>query len=100
MTGPPSLTGDRRRRVARVARIGVNAARARLTVALGGSARTTVVVLLARVLALSGADAATVGASAIDLVKHLHINNFDVGLLVAVSSLVGAVGALPFGMLA
>jgi MFS family permease len=59
-----------------------------------------VVVLLASVLALSSADAATVGASAIDLVKHLHINNFDVGLLVAVSSLVGAVAALPFGMLA
>jgi MFS family permease len=100
MTGPPSLPGDRRRRVARIARIGGNAARSRLTVALGGSARTTVVVLLAGVLALSSADAATVGASAIELRKHLNIDNFDIGLLVGVSSLVGALAALPFGILA
>jgi MFS family permease len=58
------------------------------------------VVLLAGVLALSSADAATVGASAIELRKHLNIDNFDVGLLVGVSSLVGAIAALPFGMLA
>jgi MFS family permease len=58
------------------------------------------VVVLAGVLALSSADAATVGASAIELRQHLHINNFDIGLLVGVSSLVGAVAALPFGMLA
>jgi MFS family permease len=100
MTGPPSLPGDRRRRVARIARIGGNAARSRLTVALGGSARTSVVVILAGVLALSSADAATVGASAIELRKHLNIDNFDIGLLVGVSSLVGALAALPFGILA
>jgi MFS family permease len=58
------------------------------------------VVVLAGVLALSSADAATVGASAIELRKHLHVDNFDIGLLVGVSSLVGAVAALPFGMLA
>jgi MFS family permease len=52
------------------------------------------------VLALSSADAATVGASAIELRKHLNIDNFDIGLLVGVSSLVGAVAALPFGILA
>ncbi len=56
--------------------------------------------VLACVLALSSADAATVGASAIELRQHLHINNTDIGLLVAVSSLVGAVAALPFGVLA
>ena len=48
-------------------------------------------------LAFSSADAATVGASAIELRKHLHIDNTDIGLLVGVSSLVGAVAALPFG---
>lgn len=58
------------------------------------------VVILAGVLALSSADAATVGASAIELRQHLHIDNTDVGLLVAVSSLVGAVASLPFGILA
>jgi MFS family permease len=57
-------------------------------------------VVLAGVLALSSADVATVGASATELRQHLHINNFDIGLLVAVSSLVGAVAALPFGVLA
>src|SRR5580698_9194002 len=46
------------------------------------------------------ADLATVGASAIELRQHLHIDNTDIGLLVAVSSLVGAVAALPFGVLA
>ena len=84
----------------RAARSGGNAARDRLTVALGGSARTQVVTVLACVLALSSADAATVGASAIELRQHLHIDNTDIGLLVAVSSLVGAVASLPFGMLA
>lgn len=66
----------------------------------GGPARTRVIVVLACVLALASADAATVGASAIELVHGLHINNADVGLLVAVSSLVGAVASIPFGMLA
>lgn len=49
---------------------------------------------------MSSADAATVGASAIELRQHLHIDNTDIGLLVAVSSLVGAVASLPFGVLA
>jgi len=84
----------------RATRLGANAASARLTVALGGPTRTRVVVVLAGVLALSSADAATVGASAIQLRQHLHIDNTDIGLLVAVSSLVGAVAAVPFGVLA
>jgi len=72
----------------------------RLTVALGGEERTHVIVVLAAILGLSGADAATVGASATELRAALHINNTDIGLLVAVSSLVGAVATLPFGVLA
>jgi MFS family permease len=72
----------------------------RLTVALGGEERTRVIVVLAAILGLSGADAATVGASAQELRHGLHITNTDVGLLVAVSSLVGAVATLPFGVLA
>jgi MFS family permease len=72
----------------------------RLTVALGGEERTHVIVVLAAVLGLSGADAATVGASATALIKELHINNTDIGLLVAVSSLVGALASLPFGVMA
>jgi predicted MFS family arabinose efflux permease len=72
----------------------------RLTVALGGEERTRVIVVLAAILGLSGADVATVGASASELRHSLHISNTDIGLLVAVSSLVGAIATLPFGVLA
>src|SRR5262249_56555153 len=67
---------------------------------LGGAQRTRVVVLLAAVLGLAGADVATVGASATQLRDALHITNTDIGLLVAVSSLVGAAASLPAGALA
>lgn len=56
--------------------------------------------MLGSVLALSSADASTVGAAAIELRQSLHIGNTDIGLLVAVTSLVGAVFSVPFGMLA
>ncbi|HKT43419.1 MAG TPA: MFS transporter [Gaiellaceae bacterium] len=72
----------------------------RLTVALGGRERTRVIVVLACVLGLSAADVSTVGASAIELRHGLHISNTDIGLLVATTSLVGAVASLPFGVLA
>jgi MFS family permease len=52
------------------------------------------------VLALSSADAATVGAAAVQLRSSLHIGNTDIGLPVAVTSLVGAVFSVPFGVLA
>jgi predicted MFS family arabinose efflux permease len=52
------------------------------------------------VLGLSGADFATVGASATELRSGLGITNTDIGLLVAVSSLVAAVATMPFGVLA
>ena len=67
---------------------------------LGGARRTRVILLLACVLALSGADTATVGASATELRHSLHINNTDIGLLVSVTLLVGAAATLPFGILA
>jgi MFS family permease len=72
----------------------------RLTIALGGAERTRVIVLLASVLALSSADASTVGASAAPLRDALGISNTDIGLLVTVTSLVAAVASLPFGVLA
>jgi predicted MFS family arabinose efflux permease len=73
---------------------------AELTRTLGGAERTRVIVTLACVLGLSGADVATVGASASELRTGLHISNTDIGLLVAATSLVGAVASLPFGVLA
>jgi MFS family permease len=72
----------------------------RLTIALGGRERTRVIVLLAAVLALSSADASTVGASATQLRDALHIENTDIGLLVTVTSLIAAVASIPFGVLA
>jgi len=77
-----------------------NAVSRRLTIALGGEERTRVIIVLAAILGLSGADTATVGASASELRSGLHITNTDIGLLVAVSSLVGAFASLPFGVLA
>lgn len=74
--------------------------RRHLEVFLGGPDRLKVIFLLAAVLALGSADAATVGASAIELRKALHINNADIGLLVAVTSIVAAVASVPFGVLA
>ena len=68
--------------------------------ASGGPARTRIVLVLASVLALSSADTATVGAAAVQLRSALHIGNTDIGLLVAVTSLVGAVFSVPFGVLA
>jgi MFS family permease len=59
-----------------------------------------VILLLASVLALASADAATVGASAIQLRHELGINNTDVGLLVTVTWVVAAAASLPFGVLA
>ncbi len=66
----------------------------------GGPTRARIVLVLGSVLALSSADAATVGAAAIQLRHALHIGNTDIGLLVAVTSAVGAVFSLPFGVLA
>jgi MFS family permease len=71
-----------------------------LTHALGGAERTRTILLLASVLALSSADAATVGASATQLRDAFDIGNTEIGLLVTVTSLVAAVATLPFGVLA
>ena len=84
----------------RVVRRGGQAASRRLVTASGGPARTRIVLVLGSVLALSSADAATVGAAAVQLRQALHIGNTDIGLLVAVTSLVGAVFSVPFGVLA
>jgi MFS family permease len=65
----------------------------------GGPARARVIVLFAAVLALSGADAATVGAVAPQLESSLHIGNTELGLLSSASLLVGAIFAIPVGLL-
>ena len=66
---------------------------------VGGPARARVIVLFGTVLALNGADTATVGAVAPQLESALHIGNTKIGLLVSVSLLVGAVFTIPVGLL-
>lgn len=66
----------------------------------GGPARTRVIVLLAAVMALESADAGTLGAVAAQLERVFHIGNAQFGLLLTVTSLVGAVASLPMGVLA
>jgi MFS family permease len=85
---------------AALASAAASAGATRLTRLLGGAERTRVIVVLACVLGLSGADAATVGASATELRSALHVSNTDIGLLVSVTALIGAVATLPFGVLA
>lgn len=87
------------RRAAALRRAGGRAGR-HLESVFGGPDRTRVIVVLACVLALSSADAATVGAAATPLRRSLHISNTDVGLLVTASSLVAAAASLPFGIVA
>ena len=66
---------------------------------VGGPARARVITLFGAVLALNGADAATVGAVAPQLEHALHIGNTKIGLLGSVSLLVGALFTIPVGML-
>jgi len=66
---------------------------------VGGPARARVIVLFGAVLALGGADAATVGAVAPQLERSLHISNTEIGLLSSVALLVGAVFTIPVGLL-
>jgi MFS family permease len=66
---------------------------------LGGRARRRVIVALAAVLALDSADKATVGTSATQLQHGLDIGKTQIGLLLAVSSLIGALATVPAGML-
>jgi predicted MFS family arabinose efflux permease len=67
---------------------------------VGGPARLKVIVLLACVLGLDAGDKATVGAIAPQLEQALHIGNVQIGLLVTVSTAIGAFATLPLGILA
>lgn len=65
---------------------------------VGGPARARVIVLFAAVLALNGADTATVGAVAPQLESALKISDTQIGLLSSVTLLVGAVFTIPVGL--
>src|SRR5438270_12905928 len=65
---------------------------------VGGPARARVITIFGAVLALNGADSATVGAVAPQLEHALHIGNTKIGLLTSVTLLVGAVFTIPIGL--
>lgn len=67
---------------------------------LGGPARARAILLLAAALSVDSADKGTIGALAPQIETAFHIGNLQLGLLVAVSSLIGAVASLPMGLLA
>ena len=71
----------------------------RVTDAVGGPDRRRAVLLLTGVLSLSSADSGAIGALAPQLEQSFHIGNVQLGLLVTVSSLVGAVASIPVGVL-
>jgi len=66
---------------------------------VGGAARARVIVLLASVLALSSADTSAVGAAAVPLKRALHLNFTQIGLLVALPTLLAALATVPIGAL-
>jgi len=84
---------------ARAARWAGRSARGEVVKRVGGPARARVIVLFGAVLALNGADTATVGAVAPQLETALHIGNTKIGLLASVSLLVGALFTIPVGLL-
>lgn len=67
--------------------------------AVGGRARLAVVVLLAVVLGLDGADFSTVGAVAPQLEAALPASHGQIGLLLTASQFAAAAGTLPMGVL-
>lgn len=65
----------------------------------GGRAQARVVLTLSGVLALSGADTGTVSATADNLEHAFRIGNTQIGVLVSVVALVGALFTIPAGVL-
>ena len=74
-------------------------ARGRVVDAVGGPARTRVVVLFGCVLALSSAQISTIGAVAPQLESSLRLDNTQIGLLNSVTLIVGAVAVIPVGLI-
>lgn len=71
----------------------------RAEVVVGGRARLRVVLLLAAVVGLDGADKATISVNAGSIEAVFGVDHAAIGLLVSVTSLVGAVFTLPVGVL-
>ncbi len=96
---PESWTRRLARLLGRLIRWAARLVRGEVVKRVGGPARARVIVMFATVLALNGADSATVGAVAPQLEHALHIGNTKIGLLSSVTLLVGAVFTIPVGLL-
>jgi predicted MFS family arabinose efflux permease len=68
--------------------------------AAGGPARARAALTLAAVLAVNGADTGTISATASNLEHAFGIGNTQIGLLLTVVALTGAVFTVPAGVLA
>jgi len=86
--------------VATAVRWGARRARDTALHAAGGPARLRVVLTLAAVLGLSGADTGTISSTTGNLERAFHVGNTQIGLLLSVVGLVGAVFTVPAGVLA
>ncbi len=98
MNSRPAPGGAGRATARAVGRAG-RVVRGRVVQHVGGPARARVIALFGAVLALSTADAATVGAVAPQLKSSLNLNFAQIGLLSTVPLLIGAVFVAPVGML-
>lgn len=70
-----------------------------LTRVAGNPARVRPLIVLAAVLGLNGADAATVSATTDQLEHAFGVGNTEIGLLVSVVSLVATLATVPIGVL-
>jgi MFS family permease len=86
--------------VVAAARRGARRARDTALHVAGGPARMRVVLTLAAVLGLSGADTGTISSTTSDLERAFHVGNTQIGVLLSVVGLVGAVFTIPGGILA
>lgn len=86
-------------KIAKVARKTIQYSKQKVQEKLGGFARIQVILILAFVLGLDSADKATISAVSDNLKHAFHINNTDIGLLIAIVSFIGSVFTLPFGIL-
>lgn len=73
--------------------------RSRAFAVVGGPARGRVVLTLAAVLGLSGADTGTISAATSNLERVFHVGNTEIGLLLSIVALVGAAFTVPAGVL-
>jgi predicted MFS family arabinose efflux permease len=71
----------------------------RLAAATGRLEHKQAILIFAAVLSLQSADSGAIGALAVPLERSFRIGNAQLGLLITASSLVGALGTLPFGVL-